>query len=131
MAVTGLCDRPGVIGALDAAVGPVKQRDRGFGAGQLLTGIAAAQLAGEDFLTGLDRHRADGARPACKKTTRSPEQILPAPAATSAGRPSLPSPCPAGEIRSWTRTATIPAPPGSSKTASAPPARVTSGSTAG
>jgi hypothetical protein len=39
----------------------VKQRDRGFGAGQLLTGIAAAQLAGEDFLTGLDRQRADAA----------------------------------------------------------------------
>jgi len=60
-AVTGLCDRLGVIGALDAAVGPVKQRARGFGAGQLLTGIAAAQLAGEDFLTGLDRQRADAA----------------------------------------------------------------------
>jgi hypothetical protein len=51
----------GVIEALDAAVGPVKQRDRGFGAGELLTGIAAAQLAGEDFLTGLDRQRADAA----------------------------------------------------------------------
>ena len=50
-----------MIGALDAAVGPVKQRDRGLGAGQLLTGIAAAQLAGEDFLTGLDRQRADAA----------------------------------------------------------------------
>jgi Transposase DDE domain group 1 len=60
-AVTELCDRLGVIAALDAAVGPVKQRDRGFGAGQLLTGIAAAQLAGEDFLAGLDRHRADAA----------------------------------------------------------------------
>jgi Transposase DDE domain group 1 len=58
-AVTGLCGRLGVIEALDAAVGPVKQRDRGFGAGELLTGIAAAQLAGEDFLTGLDRQRAD------------------------------------------------------------------------
>ena len=33
----------------------------GFGAGELLTGIAAAQLAGEDFLTGLDRQRADAA----------------------------------------------------------------------
>jgi hypothetical protein len=32
---------------------------RGFGAGELLAGIAAAQLAGEDFLTGLDRQRAD------------------------------------------------------------------------
>ena len=60
-AVTELCDRLGVIGALDAAVGPVKQRDRGFGAGELLAGIAAAQLAGEDFLTGLDRQRADAA----------------------------------------------------------------------
>jgi hypothetical protein len=39
-AVTELCDRLGVIEALDAAVGPVKQRDRGFGAGELLTGIA-------------------------------------------------------------------------------------------
>ncbi len=60
-AVTGLCDRLGVVEALDAAVGPIKQRDRGFGAGELLTGIAAAQLAGEDFLTGLDRQRADAA----------------------------------------------------------------------
>ena len=60
-AVSELCDRLGVIGALDAAVGPVKQRDRGFGAGELLCGIAAAQLAGEDFLVGLDRQRADAA----------------------------------------------------------------------
>jgi hypothetical protein len=60
-AVTELCDRLGVIEAVDAAVGPVKQRDRGFGAGELLCGIAAAQLAGEDFLTGLDRQRADAA----------------------------------------------------------------------
>ena len=59
--VTELCGRLGVIEALDAAVGPVKQRDRGFGAGELLCGIAAAQLAGEDFLTGLDRQRADAA----------------------------------------------------------------------
>lgn len=57
--ISELCGRLGVIGALDAAVGPIKQRERGFGAGELLTGIAAAQLAGEDFLTGLDRQRAD------------------------------------------------------------------------
>ena len=50
-----------MIGALDAAVGPIKQRERGFGAGELLAGLAAAQLSGEDFLTGLDRHRADAA----------------------------------------------------------------------
>ena len=60
-AITGLCDRLGVIGALDAAVGPIKQRERGFGAGELLAGLAAAQLAGEGFLTGLDRQRADAA----------------------------------------------------------------------
>ena len=40
-AVTELRDRLGVIEALDTAVGAVKQRDRGFGAGELLTGIAA------------------------------------------------------------------------------------------
>ena len=58
--ISELCDRLGVVEALDAAVGPIKHRDRGFGAGELLTGIAAAQLAGEDFLTGLDRHGAHG-----------------------------------------------------------------------
>ncbi|MGH7746031.1 MAG: IS1380 family transposase [Candidatus Dormibacteria bacterium] len=58
-AVTELCDRLGVVEALDAAVGPIKARDRGFGAGGLLVGLAAAQLAGEDFLVGLDRQRED------------------------------------------------------------------------
>ena len=62
LAVIGeLCDRLGVIGAVDAAVGPIKRRSRGFGAGELLAGIAAAQLAGEDFLAGLDRQCADAA----------------------------------------------------------------------
>ncbi len=60
-AITELCDRLGVIEAIDAAAGPVKQRNRGYGAGELLAGLAAAQLAGEDFLTGLDRQRADTA----------------------------------------------------------------------
>ena len=60
-AITELCDRLGVIRALDRVVGPIKQRDRGFGAGELLAGLAVAQLAGEDFLTGLDRQRADAA----------------------------------------------------------------------
>jgi len=59
--VTELCDRLGVISALDTAIGPIKQRERGFGAGELLAGLAAAQLAGEDFLAGLDRQRADAA----------------------------------------------------------------------
>jgi hypothetical protein len=60
-AVSELCDRLGVVEAIDAAVGPIKQRSRGSGAGALLVGIAAAQLAGEDFLVGLDRQRADAA----------------------------------------------------------------------
>jgi len=46
-AVSELCGRLGVVGAIDAPAGPIKQRDRGLGAGELLTGIAAAQLAGE------------------------------------------------------------------------------------
>jgi hypothetical protein len=45
--------------ALDAAVGPIKQRGRRFGAGELLVGMAPAQVAGEDFLVGLDRQRGD------------------------------------------------------------------------
>jgi Transposase DDE domain group 1 len=60
-AVTELVDRLGVIEKLDAAVGPIKARDRGLSAGQVLVGMAAAQLCGEDFLVGLDRHRADAA----------------------------------------------------------------------
>src|SRR5258706_1266208 len=62
-AVSGLCGRLGVVGAIDAAAGPIRQRGRGFGAGELLTGIAAAQLAGEDFLVRLDRRCADAAGP--------------------------------------------------------------------
>jgi hypothetical protein len=58
-AVTELVARLGVVSALDTAVGPIKQRDRGFGVGEVLVGLAAAQMAGEDFLVGLDRQRAD------------------------------------------------------------------------
>ena len=61
LAVTELCGKLGLIGALDAGIGPVKQRQRGFTGGQVLAGMAAAQLAGEDFLVGLDRLRADAA----------------------------------------------------------------------
>ena len=59
--MTELVDRLAMIKLLDAAIGPIKSRDRGFSGGQLLVGIAAAQLAGEDFLVGLDRQRADEA----------------------------------------------------------------------
>ena len=62
LAVTELCERLGLIAALDdEGMGPVKQGRRGFTGGQVLAGMAAAQLAGEDFLVGLDRVRADQA----------------------------------------------------------------------
>jgi len=61
LAVTELVERLGVIERLDAAIGPIKARRRGFTGGQLLVGLACAQLAGEDFLVGLDRFRADTA----------------------------------------------------------------------
>src|SRR6478609_6893251 len=60
-AVTELVERLEVIDRLDAAIGPIKQRRRGHTGGQLLVGMAAAQLAGEDFLVGLDRQRVDTA----------------------------------------------------------------------
>ena len=61
VAVTELTEHLDVVGRLDAAIGPIKTRGRGATGGQVLVGMAAAQLAGEDFLVGLDRHRADAA----------------------------------------------------------------------
>jgi len=58
-AVTELVDRLCMVTLLDAAIGPITARDRGFSGGQLLVGMALAQLAGEDFVLGLDRPRAD------------------------------------------------------------------------
>ncbi|HEY2831673.1 MAG TPA: IS1380 family transposase [Sporichthyaceae bacterium] len=72
-AVTELVDRLGMIKLLDAAIGPIKTRGRGFTGGQVLVGMAAAQLAGEDFLVGLDRQRADVAG----------QQLAPVPALAS------------------------------------------------
>lgn len=59
VAVEELTARLGMVGALDTAIGPVKQRHRGLTGGQLLVGMAAAQLVGQDCLAGLDRVRAD------------------------------------------------------------------------
>lgn len=59
LAVTELVDRVGVVEALDEAIGPIKQRARGLSGGEFLVGLACAQLAGEDYLVGLDRRRAD------------------------------------------------------------------------
>jgi Transposase DDE domain group 1 len=60
-AVAELVEALGVVALLDAMVGPIKVRARGMGAGELLVGMASAQLAGQDHLVGLDRYRADGA----------------------------------------------------------------------
>ncbi|RBY80537.1 hypothetical protein DQ238_08085 [Geodermatophilus sp. TF02-6] len=51
--------RLGVAAALDTAVGPIKQRDRGLSAGQFLLALAQAQMCGETALVGCDRRRAD------------------------------------------------------------------------
>jgi hypothetical protein len=59
LAVSELVERLGVVGRLDAAIGSIKSRRRGHTGGEVLVGVAAAQLAGQDFLVGLDRLRAD------------------------------------------------------------------------
>ena len=46
VAVTERVDRLGMVKLLDAAIGPIKARDRGLSGGQLLGGMSAAQLAG-------------------------------------------------------------------------------------
>lgn len=61
LAVSELVDRLGVVTTLDEAVGPIKQRARGLTGGEFLTALATAQMAGEDYLVGLDRRRADAA----------------------------------------------------------------------
>jgi hypothetical protein len=59
VAVAELVGRLGVTGALDDAVGVIKQRDRGLSAGEFLVAVAQAQMFGAEFWTGLDRRRAD------------------------------------------------------------------------
>lgn len=66
----------GIGAALDGAVGPIKRRLRGLGAGGLLLSMACAQLAGEDFLVGMDRRRAG--------TAGQLLQPVPTPASTTA-----------------------------------------------
>ena len=66
-----------------------------------------------------------------QNTTTSPVRIFPAPATTSAERPLLLSPGPAGHATSATRTATIPACQGRPGAASPAQAGVTSGSVTG
>ncbi|MDQ1250283.1 MAG: hypothetical protein QG597_4662 [Actinomycetota bacterium] len=59
VAVDELTARLGLVAELDSGIGPIKERARGLTGGQLLVGMAAAQLAGQDHLVGMDRVRAD------------------------------------------------------------------------
>jgi len=59
--VAELVDRLGVVEALEAHVGPLKRRARGLAGGELLVGLACAQMAGQATLAGLDRLRLDAA----------------------------------------------------------------------
>ncbi|MCX5215507.1 IS1380 family transposase [Kitasatospora sp. NBC_00240] len=58
-----------VTAALDAGIGPFKERDRGLSGGEFALAMAVVQLTGEDHLVGFDRLRAD----------RVGEGLLPAP----------------------------------------------------
>jgi hypothetical protein len=59
VAVAELVGRLGVTGALDDAVGLMKQRDRGLSAGQFLVAVAQAQMCGGQFWVDLDRRSTD------------------------------------------------------------------------
>ena len=58
-AVDELSERLALVAALDGGIGPIKARARGLTGGQLLLGMATAQLVGQDCLAGMDRVRAD------------------------------------------------------------------------
>lgn len=49
----------GLTSTLDTEIGPVKGRARGLTSGEVLVSMASAQLAGTDFMVGLDRRRED------------------------------------------------------------------------
>ena len=51
----------GVAAVIDAAVGPIKSRRQGHGAGGLMLSLAEMMLTGGDFLADLDVRRADEA----------------------------------------------------------------------
>lgn len=76
VAVTELVTRLGLVGALDDAIGPIKQRDRGLSGGELLVALAQTQMLGGDFLVSLDRRRAD--------VTGEALSAVPTPASTTA-----------------------------------------------
>jgi hypothetical protein len=67
-----------LVDAIDAFVGPIKQRNRGLGAGEFVVSVAECLLAGGDFLADLDHDRADAAGLALR--------AVPAPPASTTAR---------------------------------------------
>lgn len=61
-----------MIDAIDAFVGPIKQRARGLSAGEFVVSLAECMLAGGDFLADLDADRADVTTCALRSVTRPP-----------------------------------------------------------
>lgn len=59
VAVAEFIEKLDVVGRLDRGVGPIKERERGSTAGELLVSMAQSQLLGADALVGLDRQRVD------------------------------------------------------------------------
>lgn len=73
----------GLVDAIDALVGPIKQRQRGLSAGEFVVSLAECQLSGGDFLADLDRARADQAAAALRTVAVPPASTT---AATLAAR---------------------------------------------
>jgi hypothetical protein len=73
----------GLIDAIDALVGPVKQRNRGLTAGEFVVSLAECMLVGGDFLADLDRARGDAAGAAMRTVAVPPASTT---AATLAAR---------------------------------------------
>ncbi len=62
----------GVAGAIDVAVGPIKRRRQGHGAGGVLLSLAESILAGGDFLCDVDVMRADAAGASVRAVAEPP-----------------------------------------------------------
>ena len=58
-AIAEFVDKLDAIGRFDRGIGSIKERARGVSAGELLVGLAQAQLLGGDALVALDRQRQD------------------------------------------------------------------------
>ena len=79
----------GVVEAIDGFVGPIKQRNRGLGAGEFVVSVAECLLGGGDFLADLDRSRADTAAGALRAVAR---RMIVGAKRVKSSRPNAPRP---------------------------------------